>query len=503
MNHRRTHRSVWHRPSLWLAGLLVVCSLSVPGAAFAQEPAATPVPAASAPAAVRATRVTGLLPTQYSATYLGLESLISDRNITLTLAIEPQDPLLLGKVNFLVITEDGLRRFLAGEDVANLDIAAGSPVSFTGAQNLLDATFLDSGRGNYTVVVFNETTTPVTYTLVAQNAVLLDTSSQVSADPADILPDPTPTPSPYVPYGPVTVTGRRLSGALDGMIDQHYLAVAPEVVDGLIQLRMQYAPLDSEQLAGAINFFVLDEAGIKRLLAGATPGEVELATGFPSPFGQLGELQASFQASGANEYTAVLFNKSGVPGSYALNAEGALLVDRYGQTNESVAAAAEEAAIAQAALPTPTPEPQTINVGGQEVGLSLPDRLQGALDTPYAQHYLGLFPNVVNGNVTVMLDFDPKDSQALRENINFWVLDADSLRRVVAGGRPEDYDLATGTFVTAGPDEGKLRADFNASGRAEYTLIIYNNSAVPATYSVQVIGAGLADTIGQTLSITP
>lgn len=507
MTDHRTRRLRLLRLTNALAALLVVCALALPTVALAaqgapdllQEPAATP----AAPANVRATRVSGALTNQYSAHYLGLSPLIPDRNVTLTLAFDPQDPLLRGKVNFLVITEDGLRRFLAGEEPDQLDIAAGAPVAYTGAQNLMEATFLDSGRGNYTVIVYNESTTPITYSLVAQNAALLDTSSQVGADAADILPEPTPTPSPYVSYGPVTVTGRRLSGELDGTIDQHYLAVAPEVVDGLIQLRMQYAPLDQPELAERMNFYVLDADGIKRVLAGATPGEVQLATGFPSPFGQLGELHAAFQAAGSNEYTAVLYNRSGIPGSYALNADGALLVDRYGQTNESVAAAAEQAALAAAVLPTVTPAPSSINVGDAEISAGLPDRLQGQLPTAYSQHYLGLLPNITNGTVTVVLDFDPKDSEALRKNINFWVLDSDDLRRVVAGARPNEYHVAAGSPIASGPDEGKLRADFNASGRNEYTLIIYNNSEVSASYRVQVFGAGLADTIGQTTAVTP
>src|SRR5690606_10738873 len=87
-----------------------------------EEPV-TEEPADSGP--VRATRITGTLPNQFSAHYLGLQPIIRDQPIDLTFSFDPQDPLLRGKVNFIVLTEDGLRRFLAGADPQELDVAAG------------------------------------------------------------------------------------------------------------------------------------------------------------------------------------------------------------------------------------------------------------------------------------------------------------------------------------------------------------------------------------------
>jgi hypothetical protein len=500
--------------------LAMAITLLLWGSAFAQvdvpgETPATPVPSVAltdtatitgtdvvtpaVPNAVRATRVTGSLPYQYSAHYLGLRSAIINQPIDLTLTFDPQDPELRGLVNFIVLTEDGLRRFLAGADPAELDIASGVAPQFTGAQNILEGSVLDSGRSAFTVIVFNEATQPITYTLTASNGVLLDASGQIAADANDLVAEPTPTPAP-VAYAPVTVTGRRLSGELDGLFERHYLQLVPEIVDGVVNLRLQVAAAKPDALPGEVNFWVLDESGLTALVRGAKPGDVNLATGFPSPFGALGELVAAFTASGDGEYTAVMYNETGESANYAVSADGALLVDRYGQTNESVAAAAEEAALA--ATPTPTPEPLPIDTSDPELPfVPRPITLSGTLDTPFEKHYLGLFPDVRNGTVTVLLDYDPKNVEALQGNINFYILNQDGLRRVIAGGRPEDYDVAMGAIVPGGPDEGKLRADFAASGRNEYTLIIFNNSDVPANYTVAVSGAGLEDSAGQTNTI--
>lgn len=448
-------------------------------------------------AALRAVGVSGSLPNQYSAHYLGLQAVDSDAPITLLLSFDPQDPELAGLVNFIVLDADGLRRFLAGADPVDLDIAAGSPVQFTGAINILEGSFQPSGQGSYTVIVYNESTEPITYALAARNGVLLDNTSQVGAAAADLVPEPTPTPAPAA-YGPVTVTGRRLSGELDGEYERHFLAVAPEIVDGTVDLRFQYQPLDRPEMVGAINFWLLDEQGMKALVQGLPPADINLATGVPAPFAGLGELMARFQASGDSEYTAVVFNEAGIPGTYALSAEGALLIDRYGQTNEAAATIAEQQALASqpAATPVPAPVPG-IDVEQPEVETGMPFRLQGALDTAYEQHYFGLFPNIQNGTVTIKLDVDPKDVEALQGRVNFWLIDSDALRRVVAGARPQDFSIASGTLVAAGPDEGKLRADVTTSGRNEYTLIIFNDSEIPATYRLEVLGAGLADGLGQ------
>lgn len=469
-----------------------------------EQPAAEPL---------RATRVTGALSNQYSAHYLGLQPAQRDGTVVLTLSYDPQDATLAGLVNFIVLTEDGLRRFLAGEDPTDLDVAAGSPLQFGSARNRLQGALKDSGRGNYTVIVYNESTTPITYELLAQNGVLLDSAGQTVADAADVVAMPAPTPTPNPSLIPAAVRARRVSGDLDGQLERHYLALAPDVVNGQVRLQMDYEPTDQAALRGATNFWVLDSDGVRRLIQGIDPEEVNVATGFPPPFDNTpGRLEATYTASGNSEYTAVLYNVANIPSRYVLGVTGGLLIDRYGQTNESIAAAAESAALAgspAAAAPVTAPASTTAAPVAAAGGSDLisastaetpvrPTKLAGQFSGAYQQHYLGLFPDVRNGNVTLLLDFDPKNSEALANNINFWVLDQDALRRVVAGARPEDLDLASGALVRFGPEKGMLRADFNASGRSEYTVIVFNNSDVPASYTLKAIGATLQDDIGQT-----
>ena len=89
------------------------------------------------------------------------------------------------------------------------------------------------------------------------------------------------------------------------------------------------------------------------------------------------------------------------------------------------------------------------------------------------------------------MDYIPNDNNLLQGNINFWVVDADGMRRILAGSRPEDVAIGGGAVVQFGPDKGKLQGAFNASGLGEYTVIVYNATEIPANYTLRIDGATL------------
>jgi hypothetical protein len=297
-----------------------------------------------------------------------------------------------------------------------------------------------------------------------------------------------------VGYQPISA--RRVTGSLDQWINRHYLGVDPSQRDGLVRLKMTYQPDDIKELTGKTNFWVLDEDGLRRLISGDDPRVLNLATGFPSPIGEdRNTLLAAFNASGDNDYTVVVFNTSGIESTYVIEANGALLEDGIGQTNESKVAALEKAAL-EGVLPElqPTPTPTAIPVATSPT-------LTGQLSDPFEHHYYGLLPQFMDGTMVVTMDYDPRTSQELAENINFMILDEDGLRRVVAGARPEDVEIATGSVVQYGDDAGKLRAVLNASGRNRYTIIVYNNSYERGLYSLTAKGAMLEDASAQAESM--
>jgi hypothetical protein len=519
----------------------------------------------------RATSVNGSLnPAAYH--YLGLEPTLRDGTVVLTIALEPADDVALrDAINFIVLTDDGLRRVLAGTDPLDLDIAASAPLQFDPIGNKYQAVFKASGKGPYTVVVYNAGGKIGGYNLTALNAVLLDDANQVTvvaAAPEPLNPPsleasttPTETMEARVSIsqgsplalgaitGPVTqpapsVNALRLSGLLDSALNRHFLNVQPAQRDGGIELEMVYEPR-GRQTDGMVNFYVMDQDALRRFVYGADFDSVELAAGASKPFSpNPNELVAEFTASGSSEYTVVPFSLSPLTVTYILQIAGGQLVDRYGQTNEAAAARAEFAAMSAAAnaigtasssespltsslavsstlaavVTTTTEIPGLAPALADSSALPLSDllpvssgsvigtpeaadgevdlaatvtKIEGLLPTPYAHNYWSLLPIIRDGVVVLTLDYAPRGLQEVDGNVNFWVVDEDGMRRIISGARPEDHALAGGSEVRFGPDKGKLQAAFQASGKGTYAVIVYNNSAIPATYTVATNGATL------------
>lgn len=460
----------------------------------------------------------GELPYQYNAHYLGLETNLRDGLLALTLAYDPQNnPNLKGFVSFLVLDEDGLRRFLAGDDPESLAIAGGTPLQFDRIGNKMGAAFRSSGRGHYTVIVYNNSQLPVTYTLSVEGGVLIDNANQTlttAAQSPDLAPTATPTPAALAPINPLgSASGQRLTGVLSTNIGRHYLAAAPAIRDGTILFNFHYDPLDQLALRGNVNFWVLDQAGLNAIIRGDKPVDVNLATGFPAPFSPFpNDLQANFNASGKEPYTVVVYNQTPITASYELLIDGGTLYDRYGQTIEAKAAApptTQDVIILNASttpvatpLPTDATAPTFTLVGAtgdiapslhsvQSVPLGV-TQLVGSFQLAYQHHYFALWPTLRDGTVVLSLAFAPSDSKELRENLNFWVLTEEGLQQVIDGAPPMAHDIATGAYQDFGPYKGTLYAAFNASGRGKYTIIVFSNSDAPARYLLTVEGGLMA-----------
>ncbi|MEZ4737270.1 MAG: hypothetical protein R3E79_60080, partial [Caldilineaceae bacterium] len=374
---------------------------------------------------VRGPLLQGELPYQYNAHYLGLEPDLRDGVVALTLAYDPQNnPNLRGFVNFFVLDEDGLRRFVAGADPEPLAIAGGAPLQFDPIGNKMGAAFRASGRGHYTVIVYNNSLLPVTYQLTVEGGVLLDSANQTLATAApstDATPTATAEPTSAVvePLNPLgSAAGQRLTGLLSNTIGRHYLMAVPAIRDGTLLFNFHYDPLDQPLLHGSVNFWVLDEAGLNAIIRGDKPADVNLATGFPVPFTPFpNELQANFNASGKGPYTVVVYNQTVIPATYELLVDGGTLYDRYGQTTEAKAASAavntgSTTLVAPTVTPTPAVTPTagptavtTIDANATAVPFGVA-QLAGSFTGAYQHHYFALWPTLRDGTIVLSLAFE-------------------------------------------------------------------------------------------------
>ncbi|MCS6828435.1 MAG: fasciclin domain-containing protein [Caldilinea sp.] len=271
-----------------------------------------------------------------------------------------------------------------------------------------------------------------------------------------------------------------------------------------------------------VGFYVLTEANLSAVVNGARIELNNVAMG-DTNFFQRGEDNvqgAAFRATGGS-YTVVVYNDSATDANFTLSVDNGVFVDESNQVRP-VGVAAEEATPAATEVATEAPVAATVEptveaeitaaeatpeatstAEATTVAAAGPFRsnsVKGELNEQFEQHYLGLEPEERDAEITLRLTFDPRDNQELARRLSFWVLDEQGLRRYEAGASINDVAIGHGNRVTTPGDENVRQAEFRASGFGPYTVIVYNNSRIPATYELVATGAVLVDDALQTIS---
>ena len=285
--------------------------------------------------------------------------------------------------------------------------------------------------------------------------------------------------------------------------------------------------------ANGLGFYILTDEQLSAVQNGTNVREANLAMGSKlSPESPPNETGAEFQAT-SGAFTLVVFNDSNSDANFKITSENAFITDESGQVMDANApvetpdadtaegeepaedtldeTADEEAAIPEAAEETATPEPEAATTPEAEeatpVAVTTPgviqaQELEGELPEQNDQHFLGLEPSVKDGKVDLVLAFDPQDSSELARRMNFWVLGQDAFNRYLD---PNEDVILSNVATAAGSSDPQLEnnqrsASFTSSGFGPYTVIVYNNSRVPATYSLRVDGGVLIDDSAQTMT---
>ncbi len=287
-----------------------------------------------------------------------------------------------------------------------------------------------------------------------------------------------------------------------------------------------------------VGFYVLTEQNVSAVLNGGKARDNNLsAASSLGPESLANEVGVEFNATGGY-YTIVVFNDSNSDAEFTLTAKNAFIIDESNQvrdpnalaeTPEAEEEAAEEEATDEAApeeeateeaeattepAATPeaeetpeaeaTPEPEATQAPAPMAtpGVVSAQELKGELVEQNAQHYFGLEPSERDGTMNLVLAFDPQDSSELARRMNFWVLDEAGFNRFLD---PNTNVILSNLAISAGSSHPDLAANeraasFSASGLGPYIVIVYNNSEVPATYTLRVDGGILTDDSGQTFT---
>ena len=295
--------------------------------------------------------------------------------------------------------------------------------------------------------------------------------------------------------------------------------------------------LNPEQ--NGVGFYILDPGNVAAVSMGERIERNQLAMG-DSNFFVVGEKNvqgASIRAVGT-DYTIVVYNDSATDARFTLSVDNGIIVDNDNQVDAPAAAtestpASTEAASTEAASTEATTTVATTTVATTTVATTTeattteaattatvaapaaaapatttapaagPFRsssVKGELNEQYEQHYLGLEPEQRDSEITLRLSFDPRDNQELARRLNFWVLDEQGLVRYQSGENASDLAVANGNRVTTPGDENVRTTSFFAPGLGTYTVIVYNNSRIPATYELSATSAVLIDGSQQTTS---
>lgn len=118
-----------------------------------------------------------------------------------------------------------------------------------------------------------------------------------------------------------------------------------------------------------------------------------------------------------------------------------------------------------------------------------------------AQIWLGLTPELADAQIKVITEWD-RDFPAAN-GLNFFIFDEQQLRRLGEGHTSfSAIALAAGNphFELTTPDNA-TGAGFKATGWASYALVLINESAVDATFTLRVTNAFLVDTADQVTSL--
>jgi uncharacterized surface protein with fasciclin (FAS1) repeats len=328
--------------------------------------------------------------------------------------------------------------------------------------------------------------------------------------------------------GATEVTGT-LTG---GQFDKIWLGLTP-INPGTVTVTAEW---DRPNADGSnVGFYVLNENNLTAVLGGNSLIENNVGQGQSQFFlnGPDNAQGASFNATG-QAYTVVVFNDSNTDANFTLRVDNATITDDSGEVRvpgEATPEATEEAAADSAEAATPAPVAETAEVtdtaattttetvateaaatpaaaaatpaaaAAVPAGPVRAEVMQGSLPEQFSQHFLGLEPSVRDGEITLVMTYDPQDSTELARRINFWVLDDAGFKRFQAGDSASTVALAAGSKFFLDPDTSNRRsATFNATGFGPYTVIVQNNSRVPATYELTATGGVLLDDSAQTIT---
>lgn len=304
----------------------------------------TVAPMAVTAQSVMSSMIRGELNEQFAKHYLGLRVIDPTQPMVITMDYSPQDNLDLdAESGFYVFESTGFARYIIGTPGPQSALGIGSLQQMDGGPKQKIHT-IRTPDSTFSLVAFNDTKIPLSYTLTGENVAFVDESGEQIVDASSLAATtPTPTAEPVaaasvssvVTETPSIVRASELSGELPKQFDKHYFALETTATDVTLQLHVQ--PQDNADVQEKVNAFLLTDSQLKAYVAGmATDLYVNNTTILQVPQDSTSLMKTADFTIDADRvgtrFTVIVGNDSTSGASYTLEVEGGILEDGSAQS---------------------------------------------------------------------------------------------------------------------------------------------------------------------------
>ena len=302
--------------------------------------------ALTAQGSVVSSTVSGQLNEQFAKHYLELQVIDSSQPVKIKMDYQPQHSNTLDESSgFYVFKQSGFDRYVNAAPPSESVFSTGSLETMGGIKRKTAEIGSADASEIVTIVVYNDTTLALSYTLTGENVTFVDESGEqvvsgsTSAAPAtSTLPASPREVAAATPVAVVTTSAVRstwVSGELNEQFAKHYLGV--EIVDTgqPATIKMVYDPQNSQQLDDSSGFYVFKQTGYDRYLNAEPPSDSVFLTGSLESMDGIKRKVVEVSVDDVSDIVAlVTYNDTAMPFSYTLTGENILFLDDSGEQVE-------------------------------------------------------------------------------------------------------------------------------------------------------------------------
>ena len=302
--------------------------------------------ALTAQGSVVSSTVSGQLNEQFAKHYLELQVIDSSQPVKIKMDYQPQHNNTLDESSgFYVFKQSGFDRYVNAAPPSESVFSTGSLETMGGIKRKTAEIGSADASEIVTIVVYNDTTLALSYTLTGENVTFVDESGEqvvsgitpaapaTSTPPASAREVAAATPVAVVTTGAVRSTW--VSGELNEQFAKHYLGVKIVDTGQPATIKMVYDPQNSQQLDDSSGFYVFKQTGYDRYLNAEPPSDSVFLTGSLESMDGIKRKVVEVSVDDVSDIVAlVTYNDTAMPFSYTLTGENILFLDDSGEQVE-------------------------------------------------------------------------------------------------------------------------------------------------------------------------